>query len=129
MPKSKHYNFFKNAQWAFEGVVAAARRERAFQIELALSIPTLIFVLLVKHVRFAYKVILFMSIANLLSTELINSSLEAVTDLAEPAYNPKAKFAKDTASGAVFFSILVVVASLVLCIVDYFLSGKESDEA
>jgi diacylglycerol kinase len=45
-----------------------------------------------------------------LVAELLNSALEALTDLASPAYNPLARRAKDMAAGAVLVAALVAVA-------------------
>jgi len=41
-----------------------------------------------------------------LSLELLNTALEALTDLASPVYHPLAKRAKDTAAGAVLLASL-----------------------
>jgi diacylglycerol kinase len=45
-----------------------------------------------------------------LVAELLNSSLEALTDLASPGYNPLAGRAKDMAAGAVLVAAVVAVA-------------------
>ena len=44
--------------------------------------------------------------ALVLSLELVNTALEALTDLASPVYHPLAKRAKDTAAAAVFLASL-----------------------
>jgi len=43
------------------------------------------------------------------STELINTSIEAVVDLASPKKHPFAKIAKDTASAAVLVYVIVAI--------------------
>ena len=44
--------------------------------------------------------------ALVLSLELVNTALEALTDLVSPVYHPLAKRAKDTAAAAVFLASL-----------------------
>jgi diacylglycerol kinase len=54
----------------------------------------------------------------LLTVELLNSSLEAVVDLASPEYHPLAKRAKDLASAAVGIALLVYLIAWVAAILN-----------
>ncbi|SDE72824.1 Diacylglycerol kinase [Thermus arciformis] len=47
--------------------------------------------------------------ALVLSLELLNTALEALTDLASPVYHPLAKRAKDTAAAAVLVASLLAL--------------------
>lgn len=47
--------------------------------------------------------------ALVLSLELLNTALEALTDLASPVYHPLAKQAKDTAAAAVLVASLLAL--------------------
>lgn len=47
--------------------------------------------------------------ALVLSLELVNTALEALTDLASPVYHPLAKQAKDTAAAAVLLASLLAL--------------------
>lgn len=50
-----------------------------------------------------------------IATELINTAIEAVVDLACPKIDPLAKIAKDTASAAVFvFAITAFISGLII---------------
>ena len=50
-----------------------------------------------------------------IATELINTSIEAIVDLACPKINPLAKIAKDTASGAVLiFALTAAISGLLI---------------
>ena len=55
------------------------------------------------------------SVAGVWSTELVNTAIEALTDLASPAWHPLAGTAKDGAAGAVLLAALgaLVVGALV----------------
>jgi diacylglycerol kinase len=55
--------------------------------------------------------ILVLAYGLVLGAELLNSALEAVTDLASPAYDPRAGRAKDMAAGGVL--LVSVVAAVV----------------
>lgn len=59
--------------------------------------------------------ILFFSIALVLTLEIVNTALERVVDLISPERRFLAGLVKDIAAGA------VLVASLVACIIGYFL--------
>jgi diacylglycerol kinase len=51
------------------------------------------------------------------ASELINTALEAVVDIASPAFHPKAKIAKDAAAAAVFvFAVISVIVGLLVFI-------------
>ena len=63
-------------------------------------------------------VLLALSILFVLFAELINTSVEAVVDLASPGFHPLAKIAKDTAAGA------VLVASCGAGIMGYLILSK-----
>ena len=55
------------------------------------------------------------SVASVWAAELMNTAIEALTDLASPAYHPLAGKAKDVAAGAVLLAALgaLVVGALV----------------
>ena len=56
-----------------------------------------------------------LSVAGVWAAELMNTAIEALTDLASPAYHPLAGKAKDVAAGAVLLAALgaLVVGALV----------------
>jgi diacylglycerol kinase len=60
--------------------------------------------------------ILILTIAMVFSAEFINTSIEAVVDLASPTHHPLAKVGKDVGAGAVLVSALaaVIVGLLIL---------------
>ncbi len=54
--------------------------------------------------------ILVLTYSVVLATELLNSALEALTDLVSPGYHPLARQAKDVAAGAVVVTAIGAVA-------------------
>lgn len=55
--------------------------------------------------------VLFLTVALVLITEMINTALEKLVDLVSPGYHPLAKIVKDVAAGAV---LLAALTSLVV---------------
>ncbi len=91
--------------YSLGGISQAWRDEQAFRQEVILSI-ILIPCALIIPIDFAFRLILVLSMIIVLIVELINSSVEAVTDLATGEFHDLAKKAKDCASAAVFISLL-----------------------
>ena len=60
--------------------------------------------------------VLFLTMALVLSAELINTAIEAILDLVSPDHHPLAKVGKDTAAGAVMISAIgaVLIGVLIL---------------
>jgi diacylglycerol kinase (ATP) len=99
---------------AFRGVGAALRSEvhLRFHAVATVAIIGLGFYYSISRVEWALVAI---SVACVWSAELMNTAIEALTDLASPAYHPLAGKAKDVAAGAVLLAALgaVVVGALV----------------
>ena len=80
--------------------------EAAFRQECwAAAVALLILALL--PLSLAWKGLLLLAGACVLIVELLNSSIEAVVDMASPEYHALAKRAKDFGSAAVLLAILV----------------------
>ncbi len=89
--------------YAWEGVRYAWQVQRNFRIEVYLGLLAL---LLALWLGVALTPVLLL-LGLVLSLELLNTALEALTDLASPVYHPLAKRAKDTAAAAVLLASLV----------------------
>ncbi|MCS6868053.1 MAG: diacylglycerol kinase [Thermus sp.] len=97
--------------YAWEGVVYAWRVQRNFRLEVYLGLLALGLSLWLG----VSPVPVLLLIALVLSLELLNTALEALTDLASPVYHPLAKRAKDTAAAAVLLaSLLALLVGLYL---------------
>lgn len=106
-----HKQSFKNA---LAGVLVCFKTERNLRLMLFMAA-------LVMGAAFAFGVsllelaILVWAIFAVIAVEMINTSLEAITDLVKEEWHAKAKRAKDVASGMVLLAVVgsVVVGSLI----------------
>ncbi len=96
-------------RYALRGWVAAWHCQPNVRIHLGfvLGVTALGLFLQLAAVEWA---ILALTFGLVLAAELLNSALEALTDLVSPAYHPLAGRAKDTAAGAVLVAAAVAVA-------------------
>ena len=107
--KKKKYSlirFFKGFKYAFNGFIQALKTEQNFLIEIIYGLLTIIlgFILKLSSIEFC---IVLLAIALVLSTELINTSIENTVDMAMTEIHPLAKTAKDLASSAVLISSII----------------------
>jgi diacylglycerol kinase len=92
-------------QHAVRGVQAAMRSEvhLRFHAGATVLVVGLGFYLDLNHVEWA---LVALAIAGVWSAELLNTAIEALTDLVSPAYHPLAGKAKDVAAGAVLLAAI-----------------------
>ncbi len=102
------YHFLNNARYALEGLFALFKNEMAFKIELCVIIPAIVFSFFLK-VSFLEHLLLISVLILILIVEALNSAIEACVDLITNEWHEKAKIAKDCASAAVFFSVLLAL--------------------
>jgi len=108
MKNNQLFKFFKGFKFAFSGIAHCIVNERNFRFHLAVCLFILIFK---RFYNFSniQNVLLFITIALVLSAEAINSAIEAVVDLVSPQYSKLAKIAKDTAASAVLINALISI--------------------
>jgi diacylglycerol kinase (ATP) len=106
--------------YTLKGLAAAWRNESAFRQEslLAIVLAPLAFWLGRSTLETA---LLLVTLAFVLTTELLNSAIEAVVDRASPEFNELAGRAKDMGSAAVFVALTTVLAVWSLVAFDRFL--------
>ncbi len=115
-PTTKTKSLVKSFYFAVTGLAYALRTQRNMKIHLAAALCTVGF-------GFWYAVssvewlILAVTIMAVIVSELMNTALEAVVDLASPGIHPLAKTAKDVAAGAVLISAISAV--IIGCIIFY----------
>ena len=93
-------NLLHSFNWAFEGVVHALRSERNMWIHFGVAVLVLVAALFFSLSRLEV-IALFVAISFVLITEMINTAIEHVVDIATDEHDPRAKIAKDVAAGAV----------------------------
>jgi len=107
--------WIKSANHAIEGILHAAKTQRHMRYHLYAAIVILItaFVLGVHGTDFVVLVILATLV---ISIEMINTSVEIITDILFKEYDPRAKAIKDTAAGAVLITAIgaAIIGYLIL---------------
>ena len=101
--KRKFSGSIKNC---LEGINFVITNESNFKIEIVIGIIALLLSYILKISRIEFIIILIM-IALVLTSEIINTSIEKVVDLYTKDYNNLAKIAKDVSAG----SVLVILYS------------------
>lgn len=116
----KHVDSFKDA-WS--GLVWAVRTQPNFRIHLILSIAAILLSVFLQVSFVESTIIVFMIILGL-SVEMLNTSVESMTDLITTEYRKDAKIAKDVAAGMMLLTAVgaVVIAFLIFGphILEYF---------
>lgn len=106
----KEFSRLKNAfLFSMDGIAAAWKDEGAFRSELFVT-PVVILAAFFFTSTYFRCLLIIGSWMIVLLVELLNTGIEAVTDLAcNHQVHPLAKKAKDTASAAVMFSLIMAV--------------------
>ena len=111
----KNKNWPQSFDHAFAGIRKTAARERNFRIQIYFGIAAVIACIILRVDAWLFVMVAF-AIFFVLAMELINTSIEALTDLiTQGKPHPLAKKAKDTAAGAVLLAsaFAVVVGAIV----------------
>lgn len=110
----KRSPLYKSFGYAFAGIFHTIREERNIKIHLFAMLMVVLFGLWLGLSMTEWFVCLIL-FGLIISLELINTSLEAIVDLASPEFHPLAGKAKDAAAGAVLWSaIMAAVIGLLI---------------
>ncbi len=110
--------FLKSFKYSWDGLVYAYINEQSLFIHIIITICAVTLGIILKIGILEWLFVLLM-IGLIICAELINTSIEAVVDLASPEIHPLAKIAKDTASAAVFCLSLVAFIGGMIIYVPY----------
>lgn len=91
--------------FAFKGLRYASLTQPNFRIHLGLAFIAIVLGMLLQ-ISFAEWEWIMLSIAIVLTTELLNTGIEILTDLVSPGYNEKAGHVKDVCAAAVVIAAL-----------------------
>ena len=107
---NKSKNVRSSFKYAFQGMFSALKTERNLKIHVTIMMLVIIagIVLKISKIEWIICIILF---GLVIGGEMLNSAIETVVDIAMPDINPKAKFAKDAAAGAV---LVFAIASAII---------------
>lgn len=114
MPSHDH-GLLASFKFAWAGIVHTVRTQRNMRIHLAVALIVAILAigLRLDSVRDAVLVVTMMIV---LTSEMLNTVIEAAIDLSSPEYHPLARIAKDVAAGAVLTTAIgaAIVGLLIL---------------
>lgn len=113
--RRRQSSLLQSFNYAFQGLVAAVRHQRNMRVHIVLAFVVLLVSIFLNLSRLQL-VMIFIAVAFVFITELINSAIEAVVDMITDGFDPRAKRAKDMAAGAVLVAAInaLIVAYLVL---------------
>lgn len=101
---------------SLNGLLQAAKTERAFQQEIVLLVIGVFAAILLTEDA-VERAILIGSLGLILIVELLNSAIESAIDRIGPELNPLSKRAKDLGSAAVLISLATAVAMWIIILV------------
>ena len=94
---------------AFAGIIHVLRTQRNMRLHFLIAVAVLIAALWFDVSKIEL-IVLLLSIAFVLITEMINTAVESAIDVSTTAFDPMAKLAKDIAAGAVLIASVNAVA-------------------
>ena len=95
-------------KYSIQGLRDASLTSTAFRHEIVFGIINFICVILFVR-TFVERVLLILLWCVLMALELVNSAIEVVVDMVSPQKCENARMAKDMASAAVFFVLLLII--------------------
>jgi diacylglycerol kinase (ATP) len=95
--------------YAFKGLFYATKTQLNFRVHLGATISVLIFGFAL-HITTGEWEWVMLAVTMVLVAELINTTIEALTDLVSPSFNEKAGHVKDMAAAAVVITAIFALA-------------------
>jgi diacylglycerol kinase len=102
----KHTISFKHA---FDGILWAVKTQPNFRIHLTISVLVLLLAWFFRVRPYEWMILVFAIIVGL-SVEMVNTAIEAMTDLITKEYREEAKIAKDVSAGMMLVAALGTAA-------------------
>lgn len=110
-------SFIKSFIYAFKGIISAILNERNMRFHIVVSAYVLWFSKFYDFSKIEYA-ILFLVIAMVIVSELVNTAVESAVDMTSKSYNKYAEISKDAAAGAVLISAICAAAVGILFFAD-----------
>lgn len=110
----EHPTFIRSFGYAIEGFRTAVATERNIKVQLLVGVLAIVAGVVFKIDALSW-VLVLLCIGLVLFAELVNTSIEAIVDLATQDLHPLAKRAKDIAAASVFtLSITAAVVGIIV---------------
>ena len=109
-----HPTFLRSFGYAMEGFRTAVTTERNIKVQLAVGAVAVVAGIVCRLDALSW-VLVVLCIGLVLFAELVNTSIEAIVDLATQELHPLAKRAKDIAAASVFtLSIMAAIVGVIV---------------
>lgn len=110
----EHPTFIRSFGYAIEGFRTAVATERNIKVQLLVGVLAIVAGVVLRIDALSW-VLVLLCIGLVLFAELVNTSIEAIVDLATQDLHPLAKHAKDIAAASVFtLSITAAVVGIIV---------------
>lgn len=114
--KRKKHSLASSFRYGFQGIAAAAAKERNVRIHIVISIFVIIAGFAFSITQYEWIAIL-LAVGGMIALEMLNTAIERTVDMYTQEFHPLAKQAKDIAAGAVlFFAFISVIIGLIIFI-------------
>jgi diacylglycerol kinase len=111
--KADLIRFLHSFGFAFEGMVHAAQSERNIRVHIVIAGCCVLLGIFLGLSLLEWAVIA-LAMSGVFTSEMINTAVESLIDLASPEHHPLAKIAKDAAAGAVLVNAAFAAVAGVL---------------
>jgi undecaprenol kinase len=115
---SKFFNSFK---FAFNGLRTTWREEHNFRLEIVIGLVVILF-LIFFHFSFTESTLCIVAIIIVLTSEIVNTAIEDLSDMVESNQNPLIGKIKDTMAGFVLVSSIGAFILGILVFAHHFIS-------
>ena len=106
----------KSFKWALHGLKFCIVKEKNFQLHCAAAVATVVAGFFL-HLTSAEWMVVIICIALVLAFEMINTAIEHLCNIIQPAIHPSVKIIKDASAGAVFLmAIMAAVCGAIIFI-------------
>lgn len=112
----EHPTFLRSFAYALEGFMTAVATERNIKVQLCVGAAAVVAGIVLRIDALSW-VLITLCIGLVIFGELVNTSIEAIVDLATQELHPLAKRAKDIAAASVFtLSVTAAIVGLIVFI-------------
>jgi len=99
---------FESFKFAFNGLCSLLKNEHNSRIHLLAAIIAIVMGIILKINHYEWSLLIIVT-GIVFLTELLNTSLESLSDIIDPEWNEQVKKAKDYAAAAVLISAIISV--------------------
>jgi diacylglycerol kinase len=112
--KANIIRFVRGFIFAFDGILHVAQSERNMRVHVVIAVGCVLLGIFLRLSPLEWAVIA-LAMSGVFTSEMVNTAVESLIDLASPDHHHLAKIAKDAAAGAVLVNaIFAAIAGVVI---------------